>query len=144
MQTLGESEVYYSTLRSAFFSGATNWKDVWAQSLGTPRVSFQLDHQFNDTAEFIAYDFIVELYQCYGKPVYPAHLENGCIAIAAQFSSTTDFAGDDLRALMLLDPRYHDIFRRFRVEAGFIYGFGHENLSYHRFKTSELGVPQPY
>ena len=144
MQDMAESEIFYSRLRSAFFSGATDWKTEWQRARDTPRVSFQLDRNFDDTAPFVAFDFMVELYQRFGKPVYPVHFEDGCISLAAQFSSKFDFAGDDLKALFLFDPRYHDVFRRYGVQAGFLYGFNRDNLDYHRFKTNELGVPQPY
>lgn len=144
MHTMDDSENYYATLRRLFFSGQTDWRREWRDSRGTPRISFQLDREFNDTANFLAFDFFVELYQRFGNPIVPVHFEDGCISVAAQVSAICDFSGRDIRHLFIADSRYHDVFRRYGVLGGYMYGFPPENVSYHAFRINELGVPQPY
>jgi hypothetical protein len=141
------SAEFYSALRAQVF-GDTDWKAEYQRTFASakPRVNFQLDRPYDSTAPFVAYDFLVELYQLYGYPVHPVQLERGCIGIAVQLSSPMDYLGRDFRYLMLKDPEYHDLFRRFGVQAMFLHNFpsaGNDD-NYSRFRTDELGTPRPY
>ena len=140
---------YYQFLRAAVF-GDTDWKLLSRQARGKPKASFQLDREFSDTSAFIAYDFLVELYQNFGKPVVPIGIDSGCINISTRIDEFQNDHGEDIRYLMLINSEFHDLFRRFGVQAIFLHAFpsgGQErlaNIDCHVLKVDNNGIPKPH
>lgn len=139
-----EGRPYYQEIKTRLF-GDADWKALYQESRGQPRVHFQLSREFNDTSCFVVYDFLVELYQNFGKPFHPVDVVEGCVSVVARLDEVRDSRGRDFRHLMLTDPAYHDIFRRYDVDLIYLHGFPIvHNSDYHRFKTNKLGIPQPH
>lgn len=106
----------------------------------------QLDRDFNDTAPFIAFDFIVELHQRYGKEIIPIELKDGCIGLTMSLADGLDFQNVDFRYLMLASPIYHDIFRRYGVNKIYLHDFPADqdsNIGHNKFIVDEMGKPVP-
>lgn len=137
---------YYESLKAKVF-GPQDWKLAAEQTMGKSRAKFLLNQDFNDTSLFVAYDFFVELYQRFGRPVIPVGVENGCLALTAHFPETVDRQNVEFRYLMLKDPRYHELFREFGVSMIYLHGFPAQtntDFGWNRFKLTPTGVPVPH
>ncbi|MCB2062390.1 MAG: hypothetical protein KDE25_02845 [Novosphingobium sp.] len=105
---------YYSDIMSIMIAHASELKSPHLE-LKTPRATFQMRGEFNDTSKFLAHNFVVDFTGLYGDFVKPIALENGCISLRLEFTKTSDYFGRSFTDIILNDTEYHDLFKKYDV-----------------------------
>jgi hypothetical protein len=137
---------YYAGLRRSVFEGPDQTSKNF-RLMGVPKVRFILQKQFDFGAPFIAYDFLVDLSQAFGRHFKLMDFANGCVAVEVALLRGHDYLGRDFRYLMLTNDTYHAIFRNYSVSDIYIRGFPHArgqipNVDCPRFRVNSDGRPE--
>ena len=103
--------------------GPTNWVAQQSVIAGMPEVTFHLNRDHDRLSHFLAYKFVGELSDNFGKRVAPAKIKDACIMISVALEDRHDYLGRDFRYAMLVDENYHELFRDFSVDAIYLQRF---------------------
>lgn len=109
-------------------------------------VVFRLNREFDKLAGAFTYKFLSAVYRQYGRQINLLGIDDGCIRIAASFTSATDCRGNEFRDLLIGDGRYHEIFYRFDVEKIILHNFENGTGPHGRvatFDIDKMGQPLP-
>ena len=131
---------YFARLRADTVAAADKAAPT-SRAIGQKKVKFRLDRQYEPTSPVLAFDFLVELYNLYGKEIRPLKIGDECIAIETVFASGQDSFGRDFVGLTWNDTRYHELYSSFSVSRIYLHGFAHTANYASRFKLDRLGKP---
>lgn len=126
--------------------GPTDWNAIYSSAPLVNRVQFRLARDFNKASKLLALKFLTELTDEFGELIEPIMLKDGCVSIDVLFHSAVDYRGRDFRGLILQNPKYHEIFRRFDVSHILLQGFewgSSDNARHAHFGVDSTGKARP-